>query len=202
MSSGGVNGKSISVVIVGSVLFYSGLKGYKITRTVHDLITGQNPSMDSSAATTDVPITGNDGAAAGGLKGLLLGKTPSSSTKIPNLPGPVVAAPPGTSAAANQQLGQMLASAYGWGGGAEWQNLIQLWDKESGWSNTADNPSSDAYGIAQALPQTKYPKAGRAPRLGGRSDPATQMRWGLSYIKSRYGSPSAAWSHEQQFDWY
>jgi hypothetical protein len=199
MSSGGVNGKSISIVTVGSVLFYSGLKGYTITRVFHDLITGKNPATDTNPV--DKPITG-DGAARGGLGGLLLGKTPSSTTTIPNLPGPVVAAPAGSSAAANQQLGQLLASAYGWGGGAEWQNLIQLWTKESGWSNTADNPSSDAYGIAQALPQTKYPKAGRAPRLGGRSDPATQIRWGLSYIKSRYGSPSAAWSHEQQFDWY
>jgi hypothetical protein len=64
------------------------------------------------------------------------------------------------------------------------------------------NPSSGAYGIAQALPATKYPLAGRPPSMGGSSYAPTQIVWGLQYIKQRYGDPIQAWNHELQFNWY
>lgn len=111
----------------------------------------------------------------------------------------------------NQQIGKMLATSYGWGSGTQWDDLIKLWNKESGWSNTADtrktgldppNAAVFAYGIAQARPYTKYPKAGWPPDKGGKADPATQITWGLAYIKGRYGSPSAAWAHEGAYKWY
>jgi cell wall-associated NlpC family hydrolase len=107
------------------------------------------------------------------------------------------------SASANQALAKQIIeadSAYsGWDTGQNWTDLVQLWTQESGWSATADNASSGAYGIAQALPASKYPAAGQ--KSGG-SDPATQIKWGLSYIKSRYGSPVLAWAHEQSNNWY
>lgn len=104
-------------------------------------------------------------------------------------------------AAKNQQLGKMLAASYGWSTGPAWDSLVKLWNKESGWDNTARNPSSGAYGIAQALPPTKYPKSAQAPPVGS-SDPTTQIQWGLSYIFQRYGSPINAWNHEVSAGWY
>lgn len=103
----------------------------------------------------------------------------------------------GGSAQQNEALGRRMMLASGWGGG-QWPYLMNLWTKESGWRTTADNPTSGAYGIAQALPASKYNTAGS----DWRTNPATQIKWGLEYIRSRYGSPSAAWAHETAFNWY
>jgi hypothetical protein len=76
--------------------------------------------------------------------------------------------------------------------------LDKLWKKESGWNHKAENPSSGAYGIAQALPPDKMESAGS----DWETNPATQIEWGLSYIKGRYGSPCDAWAHSQDVGWY
>jgi hypothetical protein len=34
------------------------------------------------------------------------------------------------------------------------------------------------------------------------TDPTTQIKWGLGYIKSDYGTPCGAWSHEEAYGWY
>lgn len=96
-----------------------------------------------------------------------------------------------------KQIAQNMLSAYGWGP-EQFASLDKLWTKESGWSPTAKNPSSGAYGIPQSLPASKMASAGS----DWQTNPATQIRWGLGYIKSRYGSPDAAWSHSQQTNWY
>lgn len=103
----------------------------------------------------------------------------------------------GGNPAKNRQLGQFLALSYGWSG-AQWSDLDALWKRESGWDNTAENSSSGAYGIAQALPASKYPRAGQKPQ----SSPQAQILWGLQYIKDRYGNPANAWAHEQANNWY
>jgi resuscitation-promoting factor RpfB len=90
----------------------------------------------------------------------------------------------------------MLAQ-YGWDSG-QFSCLDPLWTHESGWNVYAENPSSGAYGIPQALPGDKMASAGP----DWRTNPATQIRWGLTYIQGRYGSPCAAWSHEQGTGWY
>jgi hypothetical protein len=74
--------------------------------------------------------------------------------------------------------------------------LDSLWTKESGWSVTADNPTSSAYGIPQALTATHD----LAPDY--MTNPVTQIRWGLDYIRDRYGSPCGAWGHSQSTGWY
>lgn len=102
------------------------------------------------------------------------------------------------SPAANKALAQHLAASYGWTGN-EWAALLALWTQESGFDNLARNPTSGAYGIAQALPASKYPLAGQA---AGGSDPTAQIRWGLQYIKGRYGDPAGAEAHEKNFGWY
>jgi len=70
--------------------------------------------------------------------------------------------------------------------------LIPLWERESGWSATSDNPTSSAYGIPQIL--------GLEARTG--DDYRAQVRAGLSYIKHRYGTPCKAWSFWQDHRWY
>ncbi|WP_436776090.1 transglycosylase SLT domain-containing protein [Yinghuangia sp. YIM S09857] len=74
-------------------------------------------------------------------------------------------------------------------------NIVQ---KESGWRVTATNPSSGAYGLVQALPGSKMASAG----ADWRTNPATQIKWGLNYMNSRYGSPCDAWAFWQSHHWY
>jgi len=88
-------------------------------------------------------------------------------------------------------------AAYGWGE-SQWAPLEKLWTRESGWRWDADNPTSDAYGIPQGLPGSKMASAGK----DWRTNPETQIRWGLGYIKGRYGSPARAWEHFQARNWY
>ena len=76
--------------------------------------------------------------------------------------------------------------------------LDSLWTKESGWNPGATNRSSGAYGIPQSLPASKMASAG----ADYRTNPATQIKWGLQYIKDSYGSPCSAWAHSQAVNWY
>jgi len=96
-----------------------------------------------------------------------------------------------------QRIAMSMLANYGWDIN-QYPPLNNLWTKESGWSTTSRNPSSGAYGIPQSLPASKMASAG-ADYL---TNPATQIRWGLGYIKSRYGSPAAAWAHSQAVNWY
>jgi hypothetical protein len=76
--------------------------------------------------------------------------------------------------------------------------LDALYMSESGWDVHADNPTSSAYGIPQALPGEKM--AGSGPDWQNNAE--TQIRWGLSYIQSRYGTPCSAWAFKQGHNWY
>lgn len=103
-----------------------------------------------------------------------------------------------TSASSAVALGQQLASGYGWGSGSEWTCLDELWTRESGWRMVWNYAGSGAYGIPQALPASKMAAAGPDYM----TNPATQIRWGLGYIRSTYGDPCTAWAHEQADSWY
>ena len=76
--------------------------------------------------------------------------------------------------------------------------LDKMWTKESNWRTTAENPSSHSYGIPQALPATKMAPYGSDYR----TNPVPQIKWGLNYIKTRYGSPCEAWTFWQAHNWY
>ena len=91
----------------------------------------------------------------------------------------------------------MAASRYGWGDG-QFSCLQSLWQKESGWNYKAYNKGGGATGIPQALPGSKMAAAG----ADWQTNAATQIAWGLSYIKGSYGSPCAAWGHSQAVNWY
>jgi hypothetical protein len=79
--------------------------------------------------------------------------------------------------------------------------LVKLWDRESNWRTTATGSMTSngrAYGIPQALPGSKMASAG----ADWRTNYKTQIKWGLKYIKSRYGTPCGAWSAFQGKGWY
>ena len=98
----------------------------------------------------------------------------------------------------NRALGERLANElYGWTGD-EWYCLDNLWARESGWRHTAENTSSGAYGIPQALPGDKMAVYG----ADWRTNPEPQIKWGLGYVAGRYGTPCGAWSFFLQKNWY
>ncbi|MDR0346013.1 MAG: lytic transglycosylase domain-containing protein [Nocardiopsaceae bacterium] len=109
-------------------------------------------------------------------------------------PQPVAAAQPSGSA---QQIAMSMLGSFGWSA-SQFGCLDSLWGHESGWSVTATNPSTGAYGIPQALPGSKMASAG----ADWQTSAATQIRWGLGYIKQLYGSPCGAMSHESATGWY
>ncbi len=96
-----------------------------------------------------------------------------------------------------RQIAQTLLPEFGFSSD-QFSCLDSLWTKESGWNPSADNPTSSAYGIPQALPGEKMASAG----ADWATNPATQIRWGLGYIAEVYGSPCSAWSHSQANNWY
>jgi hypothetical protein len=81
---------------------------------------------------------------------------------------------------------------------SEFSCVDNIWEHESRWDVHADNPYSSAYGIPQALPGSKMSSAGP----DWQNSAETQIRWGLGYIKERYGSACAAWSFKQSHGWY
>jgi len=100
--------------------------------------------------------------------------------------------PDGARAAAQQ----IMAGEYGWGDD-QFQCLNSLWNKESGWNYQAYNPSG-ATGIPQALPGDKMATIAD----DWQTNATTQIKWGLGYISSVYGTPCSAWGHSQATNWY
>lgn len=172
---------TVLVVTGGAIFAVAAIKGLSIKDIARSILQGKDPLTNPQTTGISVDNTG-----------VSTGDTMPSGATPPFIGG-------GGTASANQAIARLLAAPYGWSVGAEWDALVKLWNQESGWNNKAKNPSSGAYGIPQALPESKLPSAGQE---SGGSDPAAQISWGLSYIKQRYGSPSAAWAHERAVNWY
>ncbi len=96
-----------------------------------------------------------------------------------------------------QQIAASMLGSFGWSS-SQFSCLDSLWGHESGWNPYAMNPTTGAYGIPQAMPGSKMATAGP----DWQSNAATQIRWGLGYIRADYGSPCGAWSHEEATGWY
>lgn len=97
----------------------------------------------------------------------------------------------------NKLIAMDLIARFGWPADRQFRCLERLWNRESGWSQHSVNRKG-AYGIPQALPGTKMRSAG----ADWRTNPETQIRWGLRYIRYRYGSPCRAWAHSIATGWY
>jgi hypothetical protein len=194
----GVNGLAVAASFAGALLVWSGIKGASVTSSLRSLLSGQQPSGQETATLSTATDLGQ--VLAGG------GSASNSTSSGASAPAA------GNNLGGNQLLGRMLAAAYGWGAGTEWNALLALWNRESGWNNriwnggstapTMPPGSSGAYGIPQALPYSKMPKAAWPPGYGGSASATAQISWGLGYIKSVYGSPSVAWAHETNAGWY
>jgi hypothetical protein len=96
-----------------------------------------------------------------------------------------------------REVARRLLADHGWSDG-QWPCLDSLWTRESRWRYNADNPTSSAYGIPQALPGNRMAEYGS----DWRTNPVTQIKWGLDYIEDAYGSPCNAWAHSESHGWY
>ncbi|HWJ68381.1 MAG TPA: transglycosylase SLT domain-containing protein [Nocardioides sp.] len=110
---------------------------------------------------------------------------------------PQVVPPADVDPGTNRALGYRLMVEFGFPE-EQWAYLDALWHRESGWNHLAENPSSGAYGIPQSLPATKMAVVG----ADWRTNPETQINWGLAYIGARYGTPQRAWAHSERVGWY
>ncbi|MBC9705739.1 MAG: hypothetical protein H9W81_12380 [Enterococcus sp.] len=124
---------------------------------------------------------------------------PEPILEAPMLAATVAEVPSGgdTSVAASKEFARATLAAKGLGEN-EFMCLDNLWERESNWNYTADNPTSDAYGIPQSLPGEKMAEFG----ADWATNPQTQIKWGLSYIEGRYGAPCNAWGHSEAVGWY
>ncbi|CAM5517265.1 transglycosylase SLT domain-containing protein [Streptomyces hirsutus] len=111
--------------------------------------------------------------------------------------GSLIAAAPAQ--AATTATGSAQATAQSMiGDSAQYQCFSNIVQRESGWNHTATNASSGAYGLVQALPASKMASAGS----DWKTNPSTQISWGIGYMNERYGSPCAAWDFWQANNWY
>ena len=169
-----IKGAYVAVAAIGGILLWSGLFNKAVTTTIQDIVKGQKPAK--GPLDTSTPVTGSTG-------------TTGSSGPAP---GPVASGKP----SANRALGKAMAASRGWVG-AQWDALDWIWTEDSGWDNTAANPSG-AYGIPQALPGSKMGPAANPPT----SSAIAQIRWGLGYIADRYGTPEKAKAFHLVHGWY
>jgi murein DD-endopeptidase MepM/ murein hydrolase activator NlpD len=184
-SSGGQSGTGQSLgdgVAFGSGHAVSGIGNFSEAAA----LAGGSGAGSSSTGTGSSSGSGNSGSSGGSV----------STGGFGGISG-------GGSSTQNIALGKQMAARYGWGSGSEWKSLLTLWNHESGWRTTADNPSSSAYGIPQALTDLHDmpPGYGDGDHPGS-GDPKVQIAWGLNYIKGRYGDPNKAWDFWQAHNWY
>jgi hypothetical protein len=129
----------------------------------------------------------NPGTGTGSGTGI--GTAPSSGVTY------VASAPPNPGTA--QSIAYNMMASFGFSPQTYFGCLLDIWNRESGWVYDAEN-ASGAYGIPQALPGSKMASAG----ADWQTDPATQIRWGLGYIKDIYGNPCSAWAFEEANGYY
>jgi hypothetical protein len=92
---------------------------------------------------------------------------------------------------------QILKNKFGYGS-SQFDCFNSIIMRESMWRVNATNPSSGAYGIPQALPGSKMASEGS----DWRTNPGTQIIWGIKYMEDRYGSPCSAWGFKSAYGWY
>ena len=112
-------------------------------------------------------------------------------------PAPAANPGAGTDPDSAKAIARSMMAGHGWGD-SEFSCLENLWTRESSWNYQAENASSGAYGIPQALPGSKMSEVAD----DWATNPTTQSTWGLNYISGRYGTPCSAWAHSESVGWY
>lgn len=192
-----VKGTYLGVAGVGAVLIWSGLKGKNWSDVVRQLIAGKPPKTATTALVISGTPVAPSGAAGEGSGGSLTGGTAIGAIEK------------GT----YQAFAQTLLVKYGWAGQMSSFNSIVM--GESSWNPRATNPTSGAFGIAQALGHGTAATRGSITNMYGNygTSDATcraansgngyaQITWMMSYIREAYGSPNAAWAYHQANDAY
>jgi hypothetical protein len=111
--------------------------------------------------------------------------------------GTAVAALPPPNPGTAQSIAYNMMASFGFDPKTQFSCLDAIWTRESGWNYQAEN-ASGAFGIPQALPGSKMASAG----ADWQTNPATQIKWGLGYIQSTYGTPCNAWAFWQAHSYY
>jgi Protein kinase domain len=137
-----------------------------------------SPSRSPSPSPSPSPVTRQSGVAP-----------------LPTVSDSAAVAPPDPNTA--QRIAYDMMSSFGFSPTRYYGCLLDLWNRESGWRYDAEN-ASGAYGIPLALPGSKMASAGP----DWKTDPTTQIKWGLGYIKTIYGNPCSAWAFEQANGYY
>lgn len=170
------DGKEVSRTPVAQVV---------VTQKVDEVVlvgTGEQEAAQQAQSAGDGQTAQSNGSGEGS----------NSATSAPAASSGAGTDPDGAKAIARSML-----ASHGWGD-SEFTCLESLWTRESGWNYQAENASSGAYGIPQALPGTKMSEVAD----DWATNPATQITWGLNYISGRYGSPCSAWAHSESVGWY
>lgn len=189
--AGRLNGIALAGLATGIVFLYAGIKGKSITQSVQYIIQGKNPAGSPAAN----PIAGS--STAGAAPG--------------NVTGPEV----NVSGGSAQALLQTAAAQHGWGSGAEWQALQNIEMAEAGFNADATNPTSGAYGLAQALGHGTAGSAGTVTneyggyglndaeaKAANSGDAGEQAVWMCNYIAQTYGDPVTAWNFHLAHGYY
>jgi hypothetical protein len=153
---------------------------YTSTVTREELTVKPKPTPTPTPTPTKAPVAEDDGDSG------------DSGGSVASAPPAGVPDPGSAKAIAYEML-----QARGMGDD-QYSCLVSLWNRESGWNVYASNSSSGAYGIPQALPGSKMASAG----ADWQTNPATQIKWGLGYIKAIYGDPCKAWAFEEANGYY
>jgi hypothetical protein len=165
------------------------------------------PRPDLAPAPAATSATSTTALAAGALAAtaaarVVVTSAPRQRTIAPTtpkaVPRNVVPFRFGTPAYSQWWARRLMATRYAWRSTGQYMCLVKLWNRESHWNYRSHNRASGAHGIPQAMPGTKMARVGR----DWRTNPITQIRWGLGYIKGAYGSPCGAWSHWERRGWY
>jgi hypothetical protein len=141
--------------------------------------------------------TGSGGAGSAARTDRRPQQDPAKAKALGLSTGPAVSGQEDLSAQDPQTIAEALLPQFGFSS-SQMSCLVPLWMGESGWRVNAENASSGAYGIPQSLPGSKMATAG----ADWQTNAATQIEWGLGYIKERYGSPCGAWGFKQGHGWY
>lgn len=197
---GEINGVAIGSIAAGAIFVYGGIVGKSPLAALRAVVQGSSPA--SAPTTQDIPQ-------------IPPGEPPSFGPDAAN---------PGTQSAgiasglSPQAALQTAAARYGWDKGPQWTALTNIEMNEAGFNPRATNPTSQAFGLAQALDHGTAKTQGTLSNMYGgfglttaqavaanSGDPGTQALWMVNYIRSRYTNPVNAWAkyhHADGSNWY